>query len=120
MPQLGNGTQEVTHQHRMQVTRKETSRSCWPGRQSWRLSSLLPALTTTRQTVLLWEVSHTGIEAQVAIVPQCLGPSGALSVEGIAIRTVCYPPLRIEVLVFFLLSSVFFFFHFPTHFLSFI
>ena len=24
-------------------------------------------------TVLLWEVSHTGIEAQVAIVPQCLG-----------------------------------------------
>ena len=73
VPQLGNGTEEVTHQHRMQVTRKETSRSCWPGRQSWRLSSLLPALTTTRQIVLLWEVSHTGIEAQVAIVPQCLG-----------------------------------------------
>ena len=42
VPQLGSGTEEVTHQHRMRVTRKETSQSCWPGRRSWRLSSLLP------------------------------------------------------------------------------
>ena len=62
-----------------------------------------------------WSTSVEGV------APQCLGPSGALSVDDITIRTVCYPPSRIEVLVFFLLSSVlFFFFHFPTHFLSFI
>ena len=73
VPRLGSGTEEMTHQHCMRVTWKETSRSCWPGRRSWRLSSLLlPALTTTRRTVL-WEVSHTSIESQVAIAPQCLG-----------------------------------------------
>ena len=74
VPRLGSGTEEMTHQHRMRVTRKETSRSCWPGRRSWRLSSLLlPALNTTRRAALLWEVSHTSIESQVAIAPQCLG-----------------------------------------------
>ena len=34
VPRLGSGTEEVTHQHRMRVTGKETSRSCWPGRRS--------------------------------------------------------------------------------------
>ena len=41
-------------------------------RQAELEAKLTVACTHYHGTVLLWEVSHTGIEAQVAIVPQCL------------------------------------------------
>jgi hypothetical protein len=42
-------------------------------RQAELEAELTVACTNYYRTVLLWEVSHTGIEAQVAIVPQGLG-----------------------------------------------
>lgn len=42
-------TEDVTRQHRMRVTLKLPSLICSLGRRTWKLSSLLPALTTTWQ-----------------------------------------------------------------------
>lgn len=47
-------------------------------RQAELEAELTVACAHHHRTVLFWEVSHTGIEAQVAVVPQCLGQSQEL------------------------------------------
>ena len=47
-------------------------------RQAELEAELTVACAHHHRTVLLWEVSHTGIEAQVAVMPQCLGQSQEL------------------------------------------